>query len=389
MALVEAGLALVALFGHIALWLALFNRLHALPLRNGVIEVAEKVIYLVVAALPCLVLWAHATQNFSLLAPTAAPKFWPLWLYMAGCWAIALGPGLLWLIRPSRANPRHVLLANDSQFISLREVAPPPLLTHWKAKVFAKIPGNEILKLEINHKTLCLPDLPRELEGLAIVHLSDLHYTGQISKAFFEYVMDEANRLDGDLVAVTGDVVDYDRYIEWIPGTLGRLRGRYGVYGVLGNHDKRVRDIERLRHTLTASGVTLLGGRWIEQTVRGVRVILAGDERPWFGPPLDLRLAPPPDEVFRILLAHTPDRFLWAQEQRFPLMLAGHNHGGQIRFPWLGPIVAPSRYGVRYAGGVYQEGPTVMHVSRGVSGVDPIRINCPPELTRLVLTRGV
>ncbi len=66
-------------------------------------------------------------------------------------------------------------------------------------------------------------------------------------------------------------------------------------------------------------------------------------------------------------------------------MLAGHTHGGQIRFPLVGAIFAPSRFGVRYACGVFHETPTVMHVSRGLSGLDPLRYNCAPELTKLVL----
>ena len=67
------------------------------------------------------------------------------------------------------------------------------------------------------------------------------------------------------------------------------------------------------------------------------------------------------------------------------LMLAGHLHGGQIRLPWIGPILSPSRQGVRYASGVFQSPPTTLHVSRGLSGELPIRLNCPPEVTELVL----
>lgn len=68
-------------------------------------------------------------------------------------------------------------------------------------------------------------------------------------------------------------------------------------------------------------------------------------------------------------------------------MLAGHNHGGQICLPLIGPVYSPSRYGVKYAGGTFREGHAVMHVSRGVSAKRPLRWNCPPEITRLVLTR--
>ncbi|MCA9227240.1 MAG: hypothetical protein KDA47_16570, partial [Planctomycetales bacterium] len=79
----------------------------------------------------------------------------------------------------------------------------------------------------------------------------------------------------------------------------------------------------------------------------------------------------------------------WARQHGFDLMLAGHTHGGQIRFPWLGPVIAPSLYGAKYASGVFYEAPTLMHVSRGVAGLEPIRLNCRPEISRLVLRCSV
>lgn len=90
---------------------------------------------------------------------------------------------------------------------------------------------------------------------------------------------------------------------------------------------------------------------------------------------------------FRILLSHTPDNLSWAKSHHFDLMLAGHTHGGQIRLPWLGAIIAPSFHGSRYASGLYFEPPTLMHVSRGLAGIHPIRLNCPPELALLILKR--
>jgi predicted MPP superfamily phosphohydrolase len=85
------------------------------------------------------------------------------------------------------------------------------------------------------------------------------------------------------------------------------------------------------------------------------------------------------------LLAHSPDQFGWAQANEVDLMLAGHNHGGQVCLPLLGPIVAPSLHGVRYGSGTFRAGNTVMHVSRGTSSLTPLRWNCPPEIAVLTL----
>ena len=66
-------------------------------------------------------------------------------------------------------------------------------------------------------------------------------------------------------------------------------------------------------------------------------------------------------------------------------MLSGHNHGGQVRLPGIGPIYTPSLYGTRYAAGAYYRQPTLLYVTRGISGKEPLRYNCLPELTQLVL----
>ena len=67
------------------------------------------------------------------------------------------------------------------------------------------------------------------------------------------------------------------------------------------------------------------------------------------------------------------------------LVLAGHTHGGQIRLPGIGPIFSPCRDGVRYASGVFDLPPTILHVTQGLSAELPLRFGCPPEVTLLVL----
>src|SRR5262245_35784298 len=119
--------------------------------------------------------------------------------------------------------------------------------------------------------------------------------------------------------------------------------------------------------------------------INGVSVLLSGNELPWFGaapvtPHSALR-----SPYLKILLSHTPDQLPWARQNGFDLMLAGHNHGGQIRLPHLGALIAPSPFGFRSPGGLYLEPPTLLHVSRGLGGIHLIRVNCPPELALLVL----
>ncbi len=109
-----------------------------------------------------------------------------------------------------------------------------------------------------------------------------------------------------------------------------------------------------------------------------------GHEGPWFAAP-DLTGCPP--EGFRLCLSHTPDNLPWAKERHIDLVLAGHVHGGQIRLPVVGSIFVPSKFSRRYDGGTFHEGPTVMHVSRGLAGEVPLRINCRPEVTLVVLRK--
>jgi predicted MPP superfamily phosphohydrolase len=252
-----------------------------------------------------------------------------------------------------------------------------PLLT--------RIPGNQIQELELSERGLEISRLDPALDGLSIVHLTDLHVTGKIGRGYFEEVVRQSVAVAPDLIAVTGDILDNIACLDWIPETIGKLRARYGVYFVLGNHDMWT-GAEQIRHCLTECGLTDVGGRWVEIEIRGRRVILAGNESPWW-PPADLGRAPQRrgKGPLRIALCHSPDQFRWARVNDIDLALAGHTHGGQFRIPFIGPFVAPSRHGVRYASGVFHAAPTVMHVGRGVSGKLPLRICCRPEVAKLTL----
>src|SRR5262249_39095578 len=120
--------------------------------------------------------------------------------------------------------------------------------------------------------------------------------------------------------------------------------------------------------------------------------LLTGNELPWIRPEGEgngQSIQNDESCSLRILLSHAPDQINWARRRRYDLMLAGHTHGGQIRFPLFGAVLAPSIYGTKYACGLFYKAPTLMHVSRGISGLTPVRYNCRPEMTllRLVGTR--
>jgi predicted MPP superfamily phosphohydrolase len=247
-----------------------------------------------------------------------------------------------------------------------------------------------VLQLCVQEKQLLIPRLSPRHEGLRIAHITDLHMSGRVGLSYFEQMVQAANRCDADLVAITGDIVEREKCVDWIMKTLGQLRARCGVYYVLGNHDRNVKKA-RLKTALAEAGLIYLGGDCREVTVNEAPLILAGNELPWFKPAPDLSVCAPGDQSgqpLRILLAHTPDQFEWAQANGFDLMLAGHLHGGQVRLPLFGALMSPSKFGVRYASGVFVAGNTVMHVSRGVGCMTPLRINCRPEIALLELRGG-
>jgi predicted MPP superfamily phosphohydrolase len=381
----DVALILLTLVGHASLWVAVINRLHATPVAGRwrkLMTLAGFACLLSVPAAAAVLFLRGGLPAFRLrgVSPLAVAGLG----YSALCWLVLALAVAGWVRRLLR-RPPHVLRYHRRRVFRPRpEVL--PALPQDRHHFLTRLPGNQILDLDLPELALDLPRLPAALDGLSLVHLADLHFTGRIGKSYFLEVVRLANELKPDLACVTGDLIDNPACAGWLAEVLGRLEARYGVYFVLGNHDLEFGGA-MIRRVLTAAGLIDLGSRWIEVLVRGQRVILAGNELPWFPPAADLSRAPPPspDGPPRIVLAHSPDQIAWARSADVDLLLAGHTHGGQIRLPLLGPIFAPSRWGVEYASGLFYAAPTTMHVSRGVSAEFPVRMRCPPEMAHLVL----
>jgi predicted MPP superfamily phosphohydrolase len=278
-----------------------------------------------------------------------------------------------------------ILLSNHTQMVDVAAALGYRPVGRGRYQRLCSLPGNQVLQVDLVERTLRLPTLPAAWDSLTILHLSDLHLCGCPDRKYFQHVMDLCNAWEPDLVAVTGDIVDSEAHHRWILPVLGRLRWRIAAYGILGNHDGWY-DVGLIRRRMRRLGFRMLDNTWEQTTVRGEPLIVIGHEGPWFRP--EPNLSNCPESGFRLCLSHTPDNIRWAQRHHIDLMLAGHVHGGQIRFPLIGSVLVPSRYSRRYDCGTFYEPPTTMHVSRGLGGRQPLRYNCRPEVTRLVLASG-
>jgi predicted MPP superfamily phosphohydrolase len=382
----QALLFFAAAVGNAAVWVWVINVLYGTRFRGWPVTLTRWTCQVLTLALPAaLLVWRgdrllDASAGLSLAPWPDLPV--PVLAWVAACWGLALVvlPGVSvarWLRRPPACR-----VANHTRLVRLdRELGRRPL-GQSRHPLLARLPWNEICDVEFVDLTLRLDRLPARLDGLSIWHISDTHLCGCPDRSFYEYVLDRCAGDPADLVVVTGDVLDSEEHYHWIVPLLGRLRGRYGSWAVLGNHDAWL-DVPRIVRRLERAGFTRIGGQVREVDIGGERIQVIGNEWPWLGPPPDLDGVAA--EHFRLCLSHSPDTFPWARRHGVDLVLAGHNHGGQVRLPLLGPVLVPSRYSRRYDAGVFFRAPTAMVVSRGLGQTYPLRYRCRPEVTRLRL----
>lgn len=387
---------LAVLVGHFGFWLIWFNRLNATGLKRHVIKRIEKGVALLALVIPFLVYVADSPATGRWLFeshdwwPNSAPIF-NIWALFSLVSLILVGPVWLWS-RRELWPPRH-LLSEEVQHFDVAKETNQSLVIDPLFHRCSRLPGNQITQLTVTHKQLRLPRPVSGVDGLKIGHLSDIHLTGKISQQYYRFAIDRLLDSEPDLIVVSGDIIDYERCLPWLEPVLGALRAPSGVCFVLGNHDRRLNDIDGLVSRLQQLGLHDLGAReLVIQLPSGSRIRLQGNERPWFNrhvsnAPAELhhsRGGQLADELL-IGVSHSPDQIPWARSRALDLMLAGHTHGGQIRIPGIGPLVAPSYYGSRFASGLFYLPPTLMHVSRGLCGVHPFRWFCPPEISILTL----
>jgi predicted MPP superfamily phosphohydrolase len=266
----------------------------------------------------------------------------------------------------------------------------------------------------VHNVDLPVSGLPRELDGLRIAQLSDIHIGSYISAADVRRAVGMANDLKPDLSVVTGDfITGRSDPLEVCISELARLQAPLGVWGCNGNHEIYAEAQEKAAELFAARGMRLLRQENAEISWRGGRFNLIGVDYQLTRGSGGRRLTMLAQtgllvrrDVPNILLSHNPNSFPRAAELGIELMLTGHTHGGQVRVEILDHRFSPAQFLTPYVAGLYKRPlagdsalndeevwraapaapAALVYVNRGLGTIGaPVRIGVPPEISVLVL----
>ena len=247
--------------------------------------------------------------------------------------------------------------------------------------------------LHVRELDVPLPGLPVSLDGLRLLHVSDIHLSEFLREAELVRMIDAANELKPHLTIFTGDLISnpgdpLDACIR----QLARIKSDAGTLGCMGNHERYVGVEAYTKQAAARYGIrflrqesaTLKFGDAVMnfagvdyQSLHDRKSYLRGAER----------LIQP--GAVNVLLSHNPDVFPVAAQQGYNLVLAGHTHGGQVQIEILDRTLNPARFITPYVYGLYQGGNSAEYVSRGIGTIGmPVRIGAPPEISILRLRKA-
>ncbi len=259
---------------------------------------------------------------------------------------------------------------------------------------------------KIHRRDVAFKEIPEDLRGLKIVHFSDLHL-GSVKANYkgYEKLVEEINRQNPDLILFTGDMVNnFSEEVLPFASTLRKLKARYGVYSIVGNHDyggytkwgspdEKAANFRKLIENEHYAGFTLLLNENVKIPIGRDTLLLAGVEN-WSNPPFpqtgDINKALiGRDSLFTIVLSHDPTHWR-AQllEHNVDLSLSGHTHAMQMGVAIGKHEWSPAKYFYLEYDGLYREGYHYLNVSRGVGYIGiPGRIGLRPSFEVLTLTK--
>lgn len=252
------------------------------------------------------------------------------------------------------------------------------------------------INITTSHVTIENKKIPAEFSGFKIAQVSDLH-----NHQWGQKLIKKLKTEKPDVIAITGDLIDsshtdVDIAMEFIK----QAREIAPVYYVTGNHEAWIEDYEILEEKLIKAKVNMMDDESTFIKIGDSQIQILGVKDPEFVESEDeyhiqsINVRIKLDEqiekdYFNMVLSHRPELFEQYVIAGADLVLTGHAHGGQIRLPFIGGLVAPNQ-GMfpKYSAGLYTKESTTMVVSRGLgNSIIPIRINNTPELVIIILKR--
>jgi len=259
-------------------------------------------------------------------------------------------------------------------------------------------------------KRVRIPMRGLPVRELRILHLSDLHLRGK-ERAKLRFI-EKLSQFDFDFAVLTGDTIDNDSGINACRKVVSMLKPRYATLIVLGAHDyydltawdmldhlihfnqpRRMsirNSIEKLIEALTDEGAIVLRNSSFTTRVNSSKLTFVGLDDPYIERhDLQSALREADNDSFRILLVHTPELLREISARRIPLIIAGHTHGGQVRFPAIGAVTTRCSLNPKYASGTFRIGETILHINNGLGTgrFTGFRLFCRPEASLLRLVR--
>ncbi len=276
------------------------------------------------------------------------------------------------------------------QFLQFAAALTPPIFTLSLTSVALR----QLSQFRIRRFVLRIPDLPADLNGMTIAHVSDMHVGRFTSGRVLRKAVEAVNQMRADLVLLTGDLIN-DALVS-LPEGLDLVRAMNpgsGLYLIEGNHDL-IENGPEFERRVKASGIPFLLDESAIVNVRGALVQLLGlswtrtrgrDRDSAISQSVRNLLRQRHADAFPILLAHHPHAFDAAIEAGLPLTLSGHTHGGQLMLnEHLG--FGPAMF--RYWSGLYYRGRSQLIVSNGVGNWFPLRTRASAELVHITLRRA-
>ena len=247
-------------------------------------------------------------------------------------------------------------------------------------------------RLIVHQETIQIDNWPKELTGLRIAVIADIHTGGPfINGQKLQQIVALTNQQTPDLIILLGDYMSPNSWHshrvepEVTAAALKDLKAPSGVYSILGNHDWWYSG-EKVRRAFEQNGIHVLEDEVAEVKWRDKSFWLVGLADLWTRPQhINETIAKVPPGSTVIALTHNPDIFP-RLPQNVPLLLAAHTHGGQVNIPLIGTPIVPSDFGQKYTAGHVFENGHHLFVTTGIgTSIFPIRFRVTPEIVILTI----